>query len=112
MLMVTGEQRWAFELDGYLHLPGLLLQATSRASSSARGPIAEHPGLLAAIEQLAGGEVPLHGRAGPPLPSGTPSGELQEFHTTKFQLDRPLRSLPAGEGRWANELTVDEHRRL
>jgi hypothetical protein len=144
VLVVTDEQKWAFELEGYVLLPGLL------AAPSAAAP-AEHPGLLAAIEQLAGGavgarshrrfvlplihfisdllthsvplflnrqcdrivgEVPLWGRAGPPLPSGLASGELQDFHAIRFQPDRPPRSLPAGEGRWANDLTVDEQRRL
>ena len=105
MALMTEEQRWAFELDGYILLPSLL--GAPAAAHATPAALAEHPDLLAAIDQLAGGELPLWYRA---AYDGT-EGKEQEFHTTKFELDRPSRRLTE-EGQWANDLTVDEQRRL
>ena len=102
---MTEEQRWAFELDGYILLPSLL--GAPAAAHATPAALAEHPDLLAAIDQLAGGELPLWHRA---AYDGT-EGKEQEFHTIKFELDRPPRRLTK-EGQWANDLTVDEQRRL
>ncbi len=92
---MTEEQRWAFELDGYIPLPGLLgAQAAAHATPAA---LVENPDLLAVIDQLAGGEVPLRYRA---AYDGT-EGKQQEFHTIKVALDRPSRRLTR-EGQWAH----------
>ncbi|MDP7634369.1 MAG: hypothetical protein QF402_15605, partial [Candidatus Latescibacteria bacterium] len=99
------EQKWAFELDGYILLKGLL--GAQAAANATPATLAENPDLLAAIDQLAGGQLPLWYRA---AYDGT-EGKDQEFHTTQFVLDRPSRRLTE-EGQWANDLTVDELRRL
>ena len=105
MTTMTEEQRWAFELDGYILLSNLL---GARAVANAKpADLGEHPDLLSAIDQLAGGEFPLWHRA---AYDGT-EGKDQEFHTIKFVQDRSSRYLTE-EGQWANELTVDEQRRL
>ena len=105
MAMLTEEQKWAFELDGYILLPSLL--PAQEAAHATPAALAEHPDLLASIDQLAGGELPLWYRA---AYDGT-EGKEQEFHTINFVLDRPSRRLTE-EGQWANDLTVDEQRRL
>ena len=103
--LMNEEQKGAFELDGYiLHKGRLGAQAAANATPAA---LAENPNLLAAIDQLAGGQLPLWYRA---AYDGT-QGKDQEFHTTQFVLDRPSRRLTE-EGQWANDLTVDELRRL
>ena len=61
MALMTEEQRWAFELDGYIVLRSLL--GAPAAAQATPAVLAEHPGLLAAIDQLAGGELPLWYRA-------------------------------------------------
>ena len=87
MVLMTEEQRWAFELDGYILLRSLL--GAPAAAHATPAALAEHPDLLAAIDQLAGGELPLWYRA---AYDGT-EGKEQAFHTTKFELDRPSRRL-------------------
>ena len=48
MTQTIEEQRWAFELDGYIIIPKLLsAAATARTTPTA---LAEHAGLLAAID--------------------------------------------------------------
>ena len=61
MAQMSEEQRWAFELDGYILLPNLIGAATAACATSTA--LSEHAGLLAAIDQLAGGQVPLCARA-------------------------------------------------
>jgi len=104
MAQMNEEQKWAFELDGYILLPNLLCAAAAaRATPTA---LAEHTGLLAAIDQLAGGQVPLWYRA---AYDGTEDKE-QAFHVIQFAVDQPPGRL-IREGQWANDLTVDEQRR-
>jgi hypothetical protein len=105
MAQMGEEQMWAFELDGYILLPNLL--GAAAAAHATPTALAEHAGLLAAIDQLAGGQVPLWYRA---AYDGT-EGKEQAFHTIQFALDRPPGRLTK-EGQWANDLTVDEQRRL
>ena len=71
-------------LDGYILLPSLL--GAPAAAHATPAALAEHPDLLAAIDQLAGGELPLWHRA---AYDGT-EGKEQEFHTIKFELDRAV----------------------
>jgi ectoine hydroxylase-related dioxygenase (phytanoyl-CoA dioxygenase family) len=112
---ITAEQRWAFDLDGYVVLPALLSpqQASDAATAAAAATtLADTPALLAAIRGLAGGEMPLHHRA---AYDGTPS-QMQEHHPIEHMLDRPPRRLlppssPA-EQEWATDSSIDGRRRL
>jgi hypothetical protein len=112
------EQRWAFDLDGYIVLRGLLRPAEAAAAAAAAVPangatannlasLVELPALRAAIERLAGGQMRLHGRA---AYDGTP-GKLQELHPIEHDLDRAPRRL-VYDGQWATDSSADEHHRL
>ena len=111
--LATEEQRWAFDLDGYVVYPGLLLSDSDPATVSPVDQllnpeaITDHPPLLAAIRGLAGHEVPLYHRA---AYDGT-VGALQSSHTITYELDRAPRWLePSDE--WATDNSIDERHRL
>ena len=110
--MMGPEQAWAFDLDGFVVLPGLQsasAAATAACTAADGATLAGHPGLLAAIAGLAGGAMRLHHRAaydGDPI-------TMQDFHPIEHVLDRPPRRLPVAKpAEWATDTSVDERRRL
>ena len=56
MALMTEEQRWAFELDGYILLPSLL--GAPAAAHATPAALAEHPDLLAAIGPMFAERLP------------------------------------------------------
>ena len=102
--LATEEQRWAFDLDGYVCYRAPLLADPAAADPDA---LAADPAILAAIRGLAGGEMVLHHRA---AYDGTP-GALQETHPIAHVLDREPRWVEPGPD-WLTDSSVDERHRL
>jgi hypothetical protein len=79
------EQRWEFDLSGVVHCPGLLAEVADADSVGQWEGLAEHPALVAKLEQIFGAEYPNfdHAAASSPI---------------SYILDRPPRLLEPGDG--------------